>query len=185
MADDVQMTDAPGGGEAKEEAAPPQEDVAEEMVLPMVDDQLLADVQAMGFDELRARKALMSGCSNANSALDWILEHENDAGIDEPIALVPKPKSLGSGSGSGESAMVAKSIKCVATGRLFRTTMEAQAYAEKLHRTNSFTHSSRAERNNAGHGERSRSQFLLRKHSALVGTIASEHVLENACYSDC
>ena len=30
----------------------------------------------MGFPELRARKALMAGNKNVESALDWLLSHE-------------------------------------------------------------------------------------------------------------
>merc|ERR1719271_493543 len=86
----------------------------------------------MGFGETIARKSLMGGCANMDSAVNWILSHENDAGIEDPIPLVPKGQTLASG-GSGP-APVAKSIKCVATGRLFRSMQEAQAYAEKTGR---------------------------------------------------
>lgn len=121
-ADDVEMADAP----------PAEEAAAPEMVLPMVDDALLADLKGMGFGETIARKSLMGGCANMDSAVNWILSHENDAGIEDPIPLVPKGQTLASG-GSGP-APVAKSIKCVATGRLFRSMQEAQAYAEKTGR---------------------------------------------------
>merc|ERR1719399_1795029 len=73
----------------------------------------------------------MAGSKNVESALDWLLSHENDGDIDEPIKKVPKGQTLAS---SGP-APVAKSIKCVETGRLFRNAMEAQAYAERTGRT--------------------------------------------------
>ena len=111
--------------------APPPAPQDEELVLPMVDEKLLEDVKSMGFPELRARKALMAGSKNVESALDWLLSHENDGDIDEPIKKVPKGQTLAS---SGP-APVAKSIKCVETGRLFRNAMEAQAYAERTGRT--------------------------------------------------
>ena len=111
--------------------APPPAPQEEELVLPMVDEKLLEDVKSMGFPELRARKALMAGSKNVESALDWLLSHENDGDIDEPIKKVPKGQTLAS---SGP-VQVAKSIKCVETGRLFRNAMEAQAYAERTGRT--------------------------------------------------
>ena len=110
--------------------APPPAPQEEELVLPMVDEKLLEDVKSMGFPELRARKALMAGSKNVESALDWLLNHENDGDIDEPIKKVPKGQTLAS---SGP-APVAKSIKCVETGRLFRNAMEAQAYADEAKR---------------------------------------------------
>ena len=130
--DDVQMSEAPPAavGDAAMAEAPPAGEpapaaaasVEPEMVLPMVDASLLADVQAMGFGEVIARKALMAGASNAERAIDWILNHENDAGIGDPIPLVPKGQSLGSTAGEPATA---KSIRCVATGRLFRNAQEA------------------------------------------------------------
>ena len=113
---DVAMADAP----------PPAPEV---LVLPMVDERLLEDVKSMGFPELRARKALMAGSKNVETALDWLLNHEGDSNIDEAITLVPKGRTA-----TGPVA-VAKSIKCVETGRLFWTPAEAQFYAEKTGRT--------------------------------------------------
>mmetsp|Transcript_9186 Transcript_9186/g.28164 ORF Transcript_9186/g.28164 Transcript_9186/m.28164 type:complete len:282 (-) Transcript_9186:888-1733(-) len=104
---------------------------AEEMVEPKVDEELLEKVLAMGFPELRARKALLSGARNAESALEWCLAHESDADIDAPIPLVP----AGSQSQASEQ-QTAKSIRCVETGRLFRSVQEAELYATKTGRTN-------------------------------------------------
>mmetsp|Transcript_9420 Transcript_9420/g.30741 ORF Transcript_9420/g.30741 Transcript_9420/m.30741 type:complete len:410 (+) Transcript_9420:404-1633(+) len=107
----------------------------EEMVAPSVDDELLEKVVAMGFSELRARKALLSGARNAEAALEWCLDHEGDADIDAPIPLVPKSEALLSAATHSGGAS-AKSIRCVETGRLFRSVEEAQAYATKTGRTN-------------------------------------------------
>lgn len=94
-----------------------------EVELPAVDEVLLAQVMELGFLEVRARKALMQGATNVEAALQWCIDHENDADIDAPISKSDAP------------APVAKSIKCVATGRLFRSVEEAQRYAEKTGRT--------------------------------------------------
>ena len=93
------------------------------MELPPVNTALLAEVTSMGFPELRVRKALMAGSSNADAVINWVLEHGDDSGIDDPIAPVP--------SGGGTQ----KSWKCDETGKLFRSMEEVQMYAEKTGRT--------------------------------------------------
>jgi len=98
------------------------------MMLPPVNDALLAEVVAMGFPEVRVRKALIAGCGNADAVVTWALEHGEDAGIDDPVPLVP--------SGGGGASGVQKSWKCEETGRLFRSMEEVQMYAEKTGRTN-------------------------------------------------
>merc|ERR1719231_1854973 len=55
-----------------------------EMVLPPVNESVLAELMSMGFPDVRARKALMSGCSDASNALDWIMTHQEDPDIDDP-----------------------------------------------------------------------------------------------------
>jgi len=99
-------------------------------VLPTVDEVLLAEAVSMGFSEVRVRKALMAGNSNAEAVVNWVIEHEKDAGIDDPIPLVP------AGGGGGGGGGTQKSWKCVETGRLFRTMDEVQAYAERTGRSN-------------------------------------------------
>mmetsp|Transcript_19185 Transcript_19185/g.24892 ORF Transcript_19185/g.24892 Transcript_19185/m.24892 type:complete len:401 (+) Transcript_19185:63-1265(+) len=119
------LKDSDGDEEMKEAGIEEEED---EMVAPPVDEELLANVIEMGFPELRVRKALLNGSKNAEAALEWLLSHENDANIDEPIPLVKK-------NSIQESSTSAKSIRCVETGRLFRTVEEAQLYATKTGRT--------------------------------------------------
>jgi uncharacterized UBP type Zn finger protein len=43
----------------------------------------------MGFEEVRARKALLSGATELELAMVWLTEHADDADIDSPISLVP------------------------------------------------------------------------------------------------
>lgn len=90
-----------------------------------VDEALLSKVMELGFEETRVRKALLSGASNVDAALQWCLDHENDDG-----------ETTESTTESGGPAPVAKSIKCVETGKLFRSMEEAQRYAERTGRTN-------------------------------------------------
>lgn len=54
----------------------------------------------MGFSEVRAKKSLMFGAgSDLESAVNWLMEHQDDEGIDDPI-----PEGEGSSSGEGASA---------------------------------------------------------------------------------
>ncbi|XP_057546769.1 uncharacterized protein LOC130825517 [Amaranthus tricolor] len=72
---------------------------SEEMVVPEVDKKLLEELEGMGFSLARATRALhCSGNSSLESAVNWIVEHENDADIDQmPMVLAssknepPKP----------------------------------------------------------------------------------------------
>lgn len=46
----------------------------------------------MGFAEVRAKKALMFGNGNdLENAVNWIMEHQEDAGIDDPIPEGDQP----------------------------------------------------------------------------------------------
>lgn len=113
----------------------PEADV--EMVLPAVDETLLAELVSMGFPDVRARKALLAGQTSADNAINWMLEHGEDADIDDPIPLVPKAPAVGGGGGGGDGdGKVVRSWKCVETGRLFRTQDELMMYAEKTGRSN-------------------------------------------------
>nr|XP_043609095.1 UBX domain-containing protein 1 [Erigeron canadensis] len=65
----------------------------EEMVVPDVDSKLLEELESMGFSKERATRALhFSGNSSLEAAANWIVEHEEDADIDQ-LPLVPKSKS--------------------------------------------------------------------------------------------
>nr|XP_027093314.1 UBX domain-containing protein 1-like isoform X3 [Coffea arabica] len=54
------------------------------MAVPGVDKKLLCELEEMGFPEARATRALhYSGNSSVEAAINWIIDHENDADIDE------------------------------------------------------------------------------------------------------
>ncbi|KAF8689517.1 hypothetical protein HU200_041846 [Digitaria exilis] len=61
----------------------------QEMVVPEVNKEMLADLEAMGFATARATRALhFSGNSTIEGAINWLSEHQEDADIDE-MPLVP------------------------------------------------------------------------------------------------
>lgn len=79
-ADDVEMSEAGGGSSSSQQ---------EEMVVPEVDKNLLTELKAMGFQTARATRALhYSGNASLEAALNWVVEHDSDADIDQ-MPLVP------------------------------------------------------------------------------------------------
>uniref|UniRef100_A0A7S2CY40 UBA domain-containing protein n=1 Tax=Florenciella parvula TaxID=236787 RepID=A0A7S2CY40_9STRA len=104
------------------------------MVLPPVDTAMMNEVVAMGFPEVRVRKALMAGSSNAEAVINWCVEHGEDGDIDDPIPLVAEASgTVGGGGGGGDGTV--KSYKCNETGRLFACMADVELYAEKTGRS--------------------------------------------------
>ncbi|MFX6571388.1 UBA domain-containing protein, partial [Acinetobacter baumannii] len=67
----------------------------EEMVVPEVNQELLAELQEMGFPKERATRALhYSGNGSLEAAVNWIVEHENDPQIDEMPLVSSSSKKL-------------------------------------------------------------------------------------------
>ncbi|KAF9611691.1 hypothetical protein IFM89_034874 [Coptis chinensis] len=61
----------------------------EEMIVPVVDAKLVEELESMGFSTARATRALhYSGNASLEAAINWIMEHENDADIDQ-MPMVP------------------------------------------------------------------------------------------------
>ncbi|KAL7177246.1 hypothetical protein ACSBR2_030566 [Camellia fascicularis] len=66
----------------------------EEMVVPEVDQKLLEELEGMGFPKARATKALhYSGNVGLEDAVNWAVEHENDADIDQMLKVPLNTKS--------------------------------------------------------------------------------------------
>ncbi|PQP95920.1 UBX domain-containing protein 1-like [Prunus yedoensis var. nudiflora] len=66
------------------------------MAVLEVDKKMLGELEAMGFPRPRATRALhYSGNASLGAAIDWIVDHENDADIDE-MPLVTVDISIGS-----------------------------------------------------------------------------------------
>ncbi|THG19381.1 hypothetical protein TEA_000907 [Camellia sinensis var. sinensis] len=69
------------------------------MVVPEVDQKLLEELEGMGFPKARATRALhYSGNVGLEDAVNWAVEHENDADIDQMLKVplntkteAPKP----------------------------------------------------------------------------------------------
>ncbi|GBG67556.1 hypothetical protein CBR_g685 [Chara braunii] len=90
----------PQAGQTDVEMATEGEAGGVEMVVPMVNRTVLAELEEMGFPKARATRALhFCGREDVEAAVNWIVEHEEDPDIDE-MPLVPadataaKPKPL-------------------------------------------------------------------------------------------
>mmetsp|Transcript_34804 Transcript_34804/g.98671 ORF Transcript_34804/g.98671 Transcript_34804/m.98671 type:complete len:412 (-) Transcript_34804:245-1480(-) len=95
---------------------------AVEMVTAEVDPDLLKQLAEMGFPENRATRAIhFTGTDNIEQAITWIVEHEADPDIDEPL-LVPK--------GSNKQPLSAEEAKAKAEDML-RKAREKRMEEEK------------------------------------------------------
>lgn len=124
--DDVEMKDASAAAPKKDDDGDSKmEDAAEpEMIDPAADlnPELIASLtDNMGFSKIRAQKGLLNGnARTVEAAVEWLLEHQEDADIDEPIALQPK-------NGSG----VAGSYKCNECGKILSNMANLEMHANK------------------------------------------------------
>lgn len=67
---------------------------AVELVAPEVNKQMLEELENMGFPQARAIRALhFSGSASVEAAINWVVEHENDADIDE-VLMVPAAQNV-------------------------------------------------------------------------------------------
>lgn len=79
--------------EAEAAAADASASTEAELGVPPVNEDFLAQLLEMGFEELRARKSLLATDSqNLEAAISWIGEHQDDIDIDEPIKFVDLSK---------------------------------------------------------------------------------------------
>lgn len=64
--------------------------------------ELLQQLRDMGFQDVRAQKALLfTGNKDAEDALTWLMEHQDDADIDEPLEVVGVEKKDNGGLPAG------------------------------------------------------------------------------------
>lgn len=56
-----------------------------------IDKSILTQLTSMGFGQIRSEKAIiLSKASTAEAAMNWLLAHEQDADIDEPLQIIGK-----------------------------------------------------------------------------------------------
>ena len=94
-----------------------------EMVDPTLElDSALVDqlTESMGFSQLRAQKGLLNSNGSVEGAVEWLLAHQDDADIDDPIEKVPK-----------SSTGVAQSYKCNQCGKILSNMANLELHANK------------------------------------------------------
>ncbi len=88
--------------------------------LKQVDFAMLTD--SMGFTLVGAQKGLLNGNGTAEGAVEWLLEHQEDNGIDDPIEKVPKTL---------EGVLIAQSYKCNDCGKILSNMANLELHAKK------------------------------------------------------
>jgi thiol-disulfide isomerase/thioredoxin len=76
---------------------------------------------SMGFSIVRAQKGLLKGGGTVEGAIEWLMQHQDDVDIDEPIALVPK----------SASAAIAQSYRCNDCGKILSNMANLELHANK------------------------------------------------------
>lgn len=102
------------------------------------DPELMSQLIEMGFAEVRAKKGLMFGNgSDLENAVNWLMEHQEDADIDDPISegaeameVEDAGRPLGSESAAAGGAS-AQSLKCDQCGTILKDVTAAELHAHK------------------------------------------------------
>ncbi|CBJ27422.1 PUB domain, zinc finger protein Thioredoxin [Ectocarpus siliculosus] len=105
------------------------------------DPALVGQLTEMGFAEVRAKKALMFGNGNdLENAVNWIMEHQEDAGIDDPIPEGDQPPAAGGpmdvDNGTSAAGGVAQSLKCDDCNVTLKDMAAAELHASKTSHDN-------------------------------------------------
>ena len=77
----------------------------------------------MGFSLLKAQKGLLNGSGGVEGAVEWLMNHQDDADIDEPICLVAKD--------GGNATATAQSYKCNECGKILSNMANLELHANK------------------------------------------------------
>lgn len=75
--------------------------------------------ESMGFSLIKAQKGLLNSNSGVEGAVEWLMNHQDDEDIDEPIAKVPK------------NGAVAQSYKCNECGKILSNMANLELHANK------------------------------------------------------
>ncbi|KAJ1972760.1 ubiquitin C-terminal hydrolase Ubp14 [Dimargaris xerosporica] len=79
-----------GHGQQPHEEVMPEEPTSAPSAAPAINPEELAQLVSMGFPEVRCRKALINAHPNGvEVAMNWLLEHMDDADIDDPLPEPP------------------------------------------------------------------------------------------------
>jgi len=116
---DGTAADAAAMDTSTENQSPAAED--EDPVSKLDQEALDTLTSSMGFTLLRAQKGLLFGGPTVDAAVEWLLQHQDDDDIDEPI-----PKGAGKAGGA-----VAQSYKCNECGKVLSNMANLELHANK------------------------------------------------------
>lgn len=108
---DVEMNDA-SATEARKEPEPEMQDPTENLSK----EDMTTLTESMGFNLIRAQKGLLNGGGNVAGAVEWLMTHQDDADIDDPVSKVPKK---------------AASYKCNECGKILSNMANLELHANK------------------------------------------------------
>lgn len=98
------------------------ENEEEEMVDPTTNlskECITTLTESMGFSIIRAKKGLLNGNGTTEGAVEWLMEHQDDEDIDDPIPMVPK------------TSTTAQSYKCNQCGKILSNMANLELHANK------------------------------------------------------
>lgn len=123
---DEDMKDAVNESVAKSEDDGAAMDVDEVEMVDPTEQLNKEDVEtltnSMGFSLIRAQKGLLHGNGTVEGAVEWLMEHQEDPDIDDPIQQVP--------AAAGKGA-VAQSYKCNECGKILSNMANLELHANK------------------------------------------------------
>ena len=122
---DEEMKDAVEETTRKDEAAMDVDETCKEVEMVDPTEKLKKEdletlTNSMGFSLIRAQKGLLNGNGTVEGAVEWLMEHQEDADIDDPIEKVPA---------AGQA--VAQSYKCNECGKILSNMANLELHANK------------------------------------------------------
>lgn len=79
----------------------------------------------MGFSLVRAQKGLLNGIGGVEGAVEWIMNHQDDADIDDPVPMCNECPP------AGEKGVTAQSYKCNECGKILSNMANLELHANK------------------------------------------------------
>lgn len=121
--DDVRMKDATDAAdtvnEVEEKDMGVKDDVMVDPTLTLSTEILETLTESMGFSLIRAQKGLLNSDGTTEGAVEWLMQHQDDDDIDDPIELVSKNPPL------------AQSYKCNECGKILSNMANLELHANK------------------------------------------------------
>lgn len=118
---DVDMVDKDNDNDNADVPQPPP--VMVDPTLNLNPEHIQTLTETMGFALIRAQKGLLYGTGNTvEGAIEWLMEHQDDSNIDDPIPLQDS---------ANEGGQVAQSYKCNECGKILSNMANLELHANK------------------------------------------------------